>query len=88
MEFRQLTRKKLAYQLGGFYIVLQLFSLDVFPKLATFCATRKGLKWLRVLSWKMTKGPYKLGYSVLSSVVFNDKVIVLPIYQFWIDITH
>ena len=88
VEFRQLTPEKLAFQLGRFYIVLQIFSLEVLPKLATFCAKREGNKWPWILRWRMTKGSYKLGYSVLSTLVFNEKVIVLPTYDFYTISTY
>ena len=40
VEFRQLSLEKQASQLGGFYIVLQLFALEVFSMLQQFCAIR------------------------------------------------
>ena len=88
VEFRQLTPEKLAFQLGGFQIVLQLFSLEIFPKLATFCAKRERSMSPRILRWRMIKGPYKLGYSVLLSRVFNEKVIVMHAYDFYTISTH
>ena len=49
VEFRELSPDKQASQLGGFYIVLQLFVLEVFPTLRKFYATRDRKKWPRII---------------------------------------
>ena len=40
MDFKEWTLRKLVYQIGCFFHVLQVFALEVFPRLAELCATK------------------------------------------------
>jgi len=82
MDFKEWFPGKPVYQIGGFYHVPQVFTLEVFPRLADFCATKDLRQWPRILWWTMRKGHYKSGYNTLQKGVFSKKVIFQSPFTF------
>ena len=54
--------------------MLQVFTLEVFLDLVEYCAKKEGSMWPRMRNWKMCKGGYYIGFSVIKECVFSEMV--------------
>jgi len=59
---------------GGVFNILQVFTLEVFPGLANYCAKRDAFLWLTMLRWKMMKAGSYCSLLVINECVFTGNI--------------